>query len=164
MLGKKMITSSFSGAVWVSDGPTPPHEDTWRLGWPTLVLWLTCLGAWADLPLRWVRPVRHVALRLACPCPGHEPAWAPTWGHLALGLPTLALGQSRVPGGVGVDFPCPGREPGSCPHMRTPDAWVACPFTGSDPHTTWHWSWLALFPRLRVKLDVAQGPNMIKKI
>jgi hypothetical protein len=68
-----------------------------------------------------------------------------------------------VPGGVGVDFPCPGREPGSCPHMRTPGAWVACPFTGSDPHTTWHWGWLALFPRLKVKPGVTQGPNMIKK-
>jgi hypothetical protein len=47
--------------------------------------------------------------------------------------------------------------------MRTPGAWVAYPFTGSDPHTTWHWGWLALFPRLRVKPGVAQGPNKIKK-
>jgi hypothetical protein len=74
------------------------------------------LGAWADLPLRWVRPERHMALGLAYPCPGHEPGprlhmgtpdtWAAcacarpdpraTWRDLAFGLPCLCAGLDHL--------------------------------------------------------------------
>jgi len=38
------------------------------------------------------QPECHVALGLACSALGGSQARAPTWGHLAPGLPTLALG------------------------------------------------------------------------
>jgi len=62
---------------WAWARPAPLLGDTWRLG---------CL------PLRWVRPKYHMALKLACPCNRREIAYPPTWGHLAPGLLALALG------------------------------------------------------------------------
>jgi len=58
--------------------------------------------AWADLPLRYVRPERHMALGLACLALGVSQASAPMRGHLALGLP------------------CLGRTVGPARHVATP--------------------------------------------
>jgi hypothetical protein len=45
--------------------------------------------------------------------------------------------------------------------MGTPGAWATCSFSGSDSSATWRLGWLALFPRLRVKPDVALGQKII---
>jgi len=71
-------------------------------------------GVGADMPLRLARPEHHVALGLACPCPGREPGLRPhvgtpgtwaacpftrsdpraTWRYLTLGLPCLGAGAA----------------------------------------------------------------------
>jgi len=51
---------------------------------------------------------------------------------VTLGLTALALGSPK-PRWRWAGFPCPGREPGSRLHVRTPGAWAACSFAGSDP-------------------------------
>jgi len=66
---------------------------------------------WLPLPWGWL--ARALGVRQA---------HAPTLGHLALGLPALALGQARALGGAG--FPYPGQEPGLRPHVGTLGAWL----------------------------------------
>jgi hypothetical protein len=83
MIKEKMVTSSFDGAtLGVS------HARTSRV---------STLGAGADLPLRRVRPERHVVLGLACLALGVNQDRVPTWGHLTLGLPCPRLTAGPAP-------------------------------------------------------------------
>lgn len=83
MDGEKMISSSFGELYWAS---------------ANLRLHVRTPDVWVALPLRWVKPTRHVALGMACPCLRREPSSRPTWGHLVPGLACHALraNESRV--------------------------------------------------------------------
>jgi len=48
-----------------------------------------------------------VALGLAFLALSVSQARAPTWGHLAPGLPSLALGQTKAPRGAEASLPLP---------------------------------------------------------
>ena len=79
-----------------------------------------CVETWSlsCLPLRWVRPERHVALGLASLALDGSQGRAPMWGHLALGLSSLAQGQTRAPRGAEVFAPLPGlMDPASGPNF-----------------------------------------------
>jgi len=75
---------------WAGVRTAFPRGDTWHVG---------CLS-W-----HWVRPERHVALGLAFLALSVSQARAPTWGYLAPGLPSLALGQTKVPHGTEAGLP-----------------------------------------------------------
>jgi len=74
------------------------------------------LDARADQPLHWIRPERHVALRLACSYPEHKPGPRPNVGHLVLGLPFQ------------------GRLARPVHHVTRPGAWVALPMRWVKPN------------------------------
>ena len=85
--------------------PTSTRGDICRLG---------CLT------LRWVRPEHHMALELACPCPGRESGPYPRVGTPSTWVvcPCAGLDPSATWCWGWLFFP--RHKPGPCPHVRTP--------------------------------------------